>query len=219
MPSESDNIRTYLENLQRLGAEATEGPWFAAYSAVHSKPISDEYIRIEVEMGDDPAEDDPRWDLLPDARVAFVPVQAGDTPTIQGARDARLIATARNCWEALVEVVRQGTELRDAIEEYFAPDIPPEHFFEDMAVFGEGSRRRRDEAVSTHRTCDNCGVDVRNNYWMEIVLHGRDDKPLHTGNAKAPRDYCLDCVDALALGKWEVLADRRRVAVATGETK
>lgn len=110
-----DEIEDDLTRAEKV----TAGPWFLGYSAIHSKPISDEYMRIEGELPDNLADDDPRWDLLPDSSLAFVPVIGGDTPTTQGAIDGKFIAEAREKWPrallALKNALEEIKELRELL--------------------------------------------------------------------------------------------------------
>jgi hypothetical protein len=73
--------------------------------------------------------------------------------------------------------------------------------------------------MANYRICDNCGVGVRNAYWMEVILHGRDGAPLHTGEERAGRDYCVPCLSDLANGSWEALISRRVIAAPTKDDR
>jgi hypothetical protein len=96
---------TDLDELERLEREATAGPWFGAYAAIHSLPLTHAHRDAEEKLTD--ASPDSEWEALPDARLAFVPVIAGDTPTAQGASDACLIVALRNAAPALLAELRQ----------------------------------------------------------------------------------------------------------------
>lgn len=89
---------------KRLRA-TTPGPWFAAYSAIWSIPLQQEYDRLEQLIPDDAPDEDPRWKELPEARLAYLPTVAGDTPTIQGARDAEFIAESKSDIKNLINYI------------------------------------------------------------------------------------------------------------------
>jgi len=89
--------------LRRLLAEATPGEWFMSYSAVCSAALSAARHAAEDLLTDDSP--DSAWDALPSDLVLRVPIAAGDTPTAQGANDARLAAALRNAALALLDEV------------------------------------------------------------------------------------------------------------------
>lgn len=84
-----------LNELERLLAEATPGPWaFDSYSTVHSAPRIQEY----------------EFDESVEPDVCKMPRTGhGDLGTVQGAKDAELIVAAVN---ALPNLIRELRELR-----------------------------------------------------------------------------------------------------------
>mgnify|MGYP001560509534 CR=1 FL=1 len=88
-------IRELCEEAIRDDERATKGPWFNSYSHIDSAPLVKQYDAAERLIPDDAPDDDPRWALLPETRVADVPVVGGDTPTAQGGTAAEFIANAR----------------------------------------------------------------------------------------------------------------------------
>lgn len=81
-----------IAKIKRLIPLATPGPYFYnGYSAIYSEPLSKEYARIEATIATPWDPTDPAWETLPDPAVAYVPVQAGDTATKQGAIDAQYL--------------------------------------------------------------------------------------------------------------------------------
>ncbi len=89
--------------LREMLEKATPGPWFDAYNKVHSRPLADEYDRLEAGIpGDAP---DSAYGVLPETFVCVVETRAGDTPTERGQRDAALIAAAVNALPALLDAL------------------------------------------------------------------------------------------------------------------
>lgn len=102
-----------LAEWRRLCEAATPGPWFYdSYSRVQSEPL----VRLAHQwhkenfggrnLDEIPEED---WKRLakeePRTLVARVPVQAGDTATEQGGKDAEFIAAARVGWPATMDAL------------------------------------------------------------------------------------------------------------------
>jgi hypothetical protein len=100
-----------LNKLRALAESATPGPWvFNSYSGVYSAPRSRERHEAEDMIPLDAPDD--AYDALPEALIASVPVQMGDTATTQGARDAALIAAARTAIPELCDEVEAGAQWR-----------------------------------------------------------------------------------------------------------
>jgi hypothetical protein len=87
----ADLLRRAASLMRERAGTATRGPWFLAYSAVISEPLSHEFEAASDELTDD--DDDAAWDALPEYTLAIVPAAAGDTPTVQGAHDGTHIAS------------------------------------------------------------------------------------------------------------------------------
>ena len=100
--------------LRALLAEATPGPWFASYSSIYSEPLA--RARQEAEDSLTDASPDAAWDALPTDHVAAVPIRAGDTPTVQGARDEAAIVALRNAAPALLDAADERDRLRAALD-------------------------------------------------------------------------------------------------------
>lgn len=113
---------TDTAHLRDLLSKATPGPWFDCYSAIHSEPITREHQRLEMALGDDAP--DEAYDALPDARLAFFPVQGGDTPTQQAAHDQALIVAAVNALPALLDQLEAARRVVAAAKEWRAT-FPP----------------------------------------------------------------------------------------------
>ena len=80
----------------RIAENAQGGPWFAAYSCVHSEPITKEYDRLEALIPDDASEDHPGWDALPNPVVCAIERSGhGDLPSARGAHNGAFIADSR----------------------------------------------------------------------------------------------------------------------------
>ncbi|REJ98751.1 MAG: hypothetical protein DWQ35_00430 [Planctomycetota bacterium] len=94
-----------LDELARLAAEATPGPWFFnSYSGVFSEPRVREYDEAESKLAEDAP--DSEWGKLPEPLVCSVPTVAGDTGTEQGRKDAAYIAAACNAVPLLLAEIR-----------------------------------------------------------------------------------------------------------------
>lgn len=109
---------------QALAAVVTyvPGPWFFAYNRILSGPVNTEFMRIERSWGaDDLADDDPRWNDLPDADVCRVETIAGDTASLRGVVIATyLVEASPDVVEGLLAEAARGAALQAAVTEYFA---------------------------------------------------------------------------------------------------
>ena len=107
---------TALQTLRALLDAATPGPWFLAYAAIHDKPRTDEYMRLERTIPEDAPEE--AYGILPDSSVCHMPVCAGDTPTSQGLADGNLIAALRNAAPVLLEIAEAAVAYHNAEVNY-----------------------------------------------------------------------------------------------------
>ena len=91
------------QEIRERVAKATKGPWFDAYCGIFSKPLVDEYNRLESALPEDAS--DSAYDELPSTFVAHLPAAYGDTPSPQGAADGAFISHAREDIPFLLEEV------------------------------------------------------------------------------------------------------------------
>ena len=97
---------------ERLDA-ATPGPWFYnSYNGIYSAPLQERFNELESAIPEDAP--DEAYDVLPQTRVASVPVRAGDTATTQGEKDAAFIAAAPDDLAYLLDYVAKVEAERDA---------------------------------------------------------------------------------------------------------
>jgi hypothetical protein len=101
----TDEAQVDLDELERLHAEATAGPWFFnSYSSIFSAPMSRAYDAAEEALP--PDADDAAYAALPEAMVAYVPASHGDTAGPQACLDAKFIVALHNAFPALAAELR-----------------------------------------------------------------------------------------------------------------
>lgn len=89
-------MTTYDDLAAKARAAEAEAPgeWFFAYNRICCTAVLREFDRIERTLPDDIADDDPRWDALPEPNVAWVEASHGDTASLRGMKLAQHIAAA-----------------------------------------------------------------------------------------------------------------------------
>lgn len=110
-----------IARLRALLAAARPLPWFwNSYSDINSKPLSDEYMRLEFELDErlkreNRESEDSDFDNFPDIHVCVVERIGGDTASGQGAHDARAIEAGMSALPALLDELEH---LRRARQSY-----------------------------------------------------------------------------------------------------
>lgn len=132
----------------RIAEKAQDGPWFAAYSCVHSEPLTKEYDRLEALIPDDASEDHPGWDALPNPVVCAIERSGhGDLPSARGAHNGTFIADSRTrapeAYRNVIALADENARLRASREEARL----------ELAEFGRDVERltkERDEAIADY---------------------------------------------------------------------
>lgn len=188
-----------LAEIRAVSDEATPGPWFLAYATVHDRPRAQEFMRIERETPD--AAPDAAYEKLPDTAICHVPVVAGDTPTAQGARDAKFIAVARTAVPRLLDEVAQLRDhvshipaLLDNINRLTKAVCEPPEFLEAVRVATSDENTQLRAALAE-------AIDIFDATWCPE--HGHAPKPEQLERMSALRQLVADEVK-------KIDEDRRR---------